>query len=317
MRSAIDDSGSRPAFRTPPAGAGAAAAGIVAAVALLPAAPALAHGAPTRPISRTAACASRGEATGAAACRAARKATGGALGSFDNLRIANVNGRDKQVVPDGKLCSGGLDAYAGLDLPRTDWPSTSVTAGDTLSVRYAGTIPHKGSFRIYLTKPGYAPEAPLTWADLTGKPIAEVTDPPLRDGAYRMNVKLPGNRSGRHVLYTVWETSSTPDTYYSCSDLVIEAAPKAAASTRTAPATTKAAPSSPAPEPPAQQSPIATPAGAEPRITTTEPPRLDPVASTANDRARLGHWIIGGALTVILATLVGALLTRRRTARRP
>ena len=35
-----------------------------------------------------------------------------------------------------------------------------------------------------------------------------------------MSGKLPPDRSGRHVLYMVWQTTSTPDTYYSCSDLV-------------------------------------------------------------------------------------------------
>ncbi|MCT9140881.1 lytic polysaccharide monooxygenase, partial [Streptomyces violarus] len=133
---------------------------------------------------------------------------------------ANVNGRDRQVVPDGKLCSGGLPAYRGLDLARADWPSTRVTPGATLTMRYVSTIPHTGTFRMYLTKPGYDPAGPLSWSDLPEKPFAEVTDPALTDGAYRLEATLPSDRTGRHVLYTVWQNSSTPDTYYSCSDVV-------------------------------------------------------------------------------------------------
>ena len=70
----------------------------MAAAALLGApGTARAHGSPTTPISRTAACADGGAETGSAACRAARKANSGS-GNFDNLRIADVGGRDRQVV---------------------------------------------------------------------------------------------------------------------------------------------------------------------------------------------------------------------------
>jgi chitin-binding protein len=183
--------------------------------------PAGAHGAPTDPVSRVVACSPEGgDRAGSAACRAAVAANGAPFTAWDNLRVANVNGRDRQVVPDGKLCSGGLPAYQGLDLARADWPSTRMAPGATLSMRYVSTIPHTGTFRMYLTKPGYDPAGPLSWSDLPEKPFAEVTDPALTDGAYRLEATLPSDRTGRHVLYTVWQNSSTPDTYYSCSDVV-------------------------------------------------------------------------------------------------
>ncbi|MGW3990510.1 lytic polysaccharide monooxygenase [Streptomyces sp. NPDC004830] len=188
------------------------------------AAPAAAHGAPTDPVSRVVACSPEGGARAATpACRAAVAANGGPFTAWDNLRVANVAGRDRAVVPDGKLCSGGLPAYRGLDLPRADWPSTRVAPGARLGLRYASTIPHAGTFRMYLTKPGFDPGRPLTWSDLPEKPFAQVTDPALTDGAYRFTATLPSDRVGRHVLYTVWQNSSTPDTYYSCSDVVFPA----------------------------------------------------------------------------------------------
>ncbi|MCX3290450.1 lytic polysaccharide monooxygenase [Streptomyces sp. NEAU-H22] len=189
--------------------------------------PARAHGAPTDPVSRVVACSPQGGArTGTAACRAAVAANGAPFTAWDNLRVANVNGRDRQVVPDGKLCSGGLPAYRGLDLARADWPATRMTPGATLTMRYVSTIPHTGTFRMYLTKPGYDPAGPLSWSDLPEKPFATVTDPALTDGAYRIRATLPSDRTGRHVLYTVWQNSSTPDTYYSCSDVVFPEAEK-------------------------------------------------------------------------------------------
>jgi chitin-binding protein len=200
--------------------------------------PAQAHGAPTAPVSRVYACSPEGgEAGRSAACRAAVAANGAPFTAWDNLRVAGVNGRDRQVIPDGRLCSGNLPAYRGLDLARRDWPATRLTPGGRLTMTYASTIAHTGTFRLYLTKPGYDPAKPLTWSDLPERPFARVTDPPLRDGAYHIGATLPKDRTGRQVLYTVWQNSRTTDTYYSCSDVVFaEEGEKGPGKTRTGPA---------------------------------------------------------------------------------
>ncbi|MGW0913673.1 lytic polysaccharide monooxygenase [Streptomyces sp. NPDC002784] len=205
----------------------ALAAAVPPLLALGAATPAAAHGAPTDPVSRVLACSPEGgSAAGSAACRAAVAANGTPFTAWDNLRIANVNGQDRRIVPDGQLCSGGLPAYRGLDLPRSDWPSTRLRPGAGLTLRYVSTIPHTGTFRLYLTRQGYDPTRPLTWSDLPERPLAEVRDPALTDGAYRIRATLPADRTGRHVLYTVWQNSSTPDTYYSCSDVEFPAKEK-------------------------------------------------------------------------------------------
>ncbi|WP_433453321.1 lytic polysaccharide monooxygenase auxiliary activity family 9 protein [Streptomyces sp. CA-142005] len=200
--------------------------------------PAQAHGAPTAPVSRVYACSPEGgEAGRSAACRAAVAANAAPFTAWDNLRVAGVNGRDRQVIPDGRLCSGNLPAYRGLDLARRDWPATRLTPGGRLTMTYASTIAHTGTFRLYLTKPGYDPAKPLTWSDLPERPFARVTDPPLRDGAYHIGATLPKDRTGRQVLYTVWQNSSTTDTYYSCSDVVFaEKGEKGPGKTKTGPA---------------------------------------------------------------------------------
>ncbi|MEU4424964.1 lytic polysaccharide monooxygenase [Actinoplanes sp. NPDC024001] len=287
--------------------AGLLAAASVPAVPL----PALAHGAPMTPISRSAACAGNGVQRAAAACKAALKATGGFLGAYDNVRLAGVNGDDRQRVPDGKLCSAGIDTYRGLDLARDDFPATEVRSGQRLSVSYRGTIPHQGSFRIYLTRPGYSPEKKLAWDDLGAQPLAEVKDPPLRDSAYRMRVKLP-ERTGRHVLYVVWETSSTPDTYYSCSDLVFPAAAKtpAARPAKTRKATpTAAAPASEAPATPG----TAAPATPEPSSAAPVLAAAEKAAGAAEDSTiTFGHFLIVGALATAALVAAGTGVARLR-----
>ncbi|WP_329108767.1 lytic polysaccharide monooxygenase [Micromonospora sp. NBC_01699] len=212
-----------------------AATVVAAALSGLAAGPALAHGAPGSPVSRSVACGPDAPTTNrSAACRAAI-AAGAVVAQWDNVRVAGVAGRDRQKIPDGRLCSGGVDAFGGLDLARADWPATRLTAGGEFTFTYRTTIPHEGTFRWYVTSTGYDPTRPLTWSDLGERPFLTATDPPRSDGAYRMRGRLPAGLSGRHVIFAIWQNSSTPDTYYSCSDVIFGGAPApAGAGTRSA-----------------------------------------------------------------------------------
>jgi chitin-binding protein len=247
---------------------------------LAPVTPASAHGAPTAPLSRAAACGTEGGATATtAACRAARAANGAAtFADWDNLRVAGVEGRDREVIPDGRLCSAGLAAFRGLDLPRPDWPTTTLTSGAAMTFTYRATIAHPGEFRFYVTRAGYDPTAPLRWADLEPAPFLRVADPPLRDGAYRMKGTLP-TRTGRQLIYTIWQNAGT-DTYYSCSDVVFRA-PAAAAGRVAAPkATPKNGPAT-GPTVPARSTPKAAPTPPPP-ATSTPPTAPDTGLATEN-----------------------------------
>jgi chitin-binding protein len=295
-----------------------AAAGFAAVCGLLPALPALAHGATTQPVSRTAACASGGEDTGTAACKAALKANGQPFGTFDNLRVPGVDGKDKQFIPDGKLCSGDLPEFKGLDLARSDWPSTRVKAGSTLNVQYRTTIPHQGSFRAYLTKQGWASGKPLTWGDLTSSPIFSADNPSIKDGSYRFGGKLPADRSGHHVLFVVWQTTSTPDTYYSCSDLTVSGTAAVVATSKPAKVTTKSAPvASHSPEPGV----VVAPADSAGPAAVAAPDQesqswLSPAADNqSQDQRALGREIVVAALIVIVGVSAGAGFVRLRAAR--
>lgn len=293
-----------------------AAAGFAAVGGLLPALPAFAHGAPVQPVSRTAACAAGGEDIGTPACKAALKANGGPFGAFDNLRVPGVDGKDKKLIADGELCSGGLSDFKGLNLPRSDWPATKLTAGSTVTIRYRTTIPHEGIFRVYLTKQGYDPSQPLGWDDLSTDPIFTATDPPVRDGAYRFSGKLPADRSGRHVLYTIWQTTSTPDTYYSCSDLILTGAKAAAAPGKSAKPAPKSTPKpSRKPEPAAVAVPSGSAGPAAEAASEQDNQSVLRPASETEDRVTLGRQIIVAALIVIVGVTSAAGFRRLRAAR--
>ncbi|MEV7016435.1 lytic polysaccharide monooxygenase [Streptomyces sp. NPDC093991] len=199
----------------------------VAAVGLAPlaltglsAAPAAAHGSMGDPVSRVSQCYAEGpESPASEACRAAVAAGGTqALYDWNGVRIGDAGGRHRELIPDGKLCSAGNEAFKGLDLARTDWPATGVSSGEH-TFKYRVTAPHKGTFTVYITKPGYDPGKPLAWDDLDlAHPVATSTDPAASGGFYTFSGTLP-ERSGQQLLYAVWQRSDSPEAFYSCSDV--------------------------------------------------------------------------------------------------
>ncbi|MFJ4781175.1 lytic polysaccharide monooxygenase [Streptomyces sp. NPDC088762] len=190
------------------------------AVAAYAAAPAVAHGSMTDPVSRVAACYAEGpESPKSAACKAAVGASGAqAFYDWNAVNIANAAGNHRALIPNGQLCSAGNDKYQGLDLARADWPASPMTAG-AHTFRYKGTAPHRGSFELYVTKDGYDPTQPLKWSDLEPAPFAKVTDPGMQNGDYVFSGTVP-NKSGRHLIYSIWQRSDSPEAFYTCSDVV-------------------------------------------------------------------------------------------------
>ncbi|GGV62869.1 chitin-binding protein [Streptomyces griseoloalbus] len=199
----------------------------VAAVGLVPlaltglsAAPASAHGSMGDPVSRVSQCFAEGpQSPKSAACRAAVAAGGTqALYDWNGVRIGDAGGRHQELIPDSKLCSANSEAFKGLDLARADWPATSVSSG-SYTFEYRVTAPHKGTFEVYITKPGYDPSQPLAWDDLDlANPVATSTDPAAAGGFYTFTGTLP-ERSGKQLLYAVWQRSDSPEAFYSCSDV--------------------------------------------------------------------------------------------------
>lgn len=186
----------------------------------LAASPASAHGSMADPVSRVSQCYAEGpESPRSAACRAAVAAGGTqALYDWNGIRIGDAGGRHRALIPDGKLCSADNEEFKGLDLPRADWPATPVSSGP-YTFRYRVTAPHKGTFTVYVTRPGYDPAKPLAWGDLDlAHPVATVTDPVAADGFYTFSGTLP-RRTGKQLLYAVWQRSDSPEAFYSCSDV--------------------------------------------------------------------------------------------------
>jgi chitin-binding protein len=189
---------------------------------------ALAHGTMQSPASRTYACYQNGLTSTNEikptnpACIAA-VAAGGTQPLYDWYGVLNSTGAGRTVgyIPDGKLCSGDNPKYAAYDVPSLDWPTSTVTPGAQFDFVYGAWVPHPGGFRLYVTKDGWDPTQPLTWAEMEDQPFLTADpEPAVSDGAYRFSGRLPANKTGRHIIYSVWFRSDSQETFYGCSDVI-------------------------------------------------------------------------------------------------
>lgn len=131
-------------------------------------------------------------------------------------------------MPDGELCSGGNPNFTGFNLPRDDWPLTHLTSGATVDFSYNAWAAHPGWFYVYVTKDGFDPTKTLTWDAMEDTPFLTVDHPPLNgtpgtvEANYSWTGQLPANKSGRNIIYMVWQRSDSAETFYSCSDVVFD-----------------------------------------------------------------------------------------------
>lgn len=303
------------------------------ALTALSAAPAAAHGSMGDPVSRVVQCYAEGpESPESAACEAAVAAGGTqALYDWNGIRIGDAAGRHRELIPDGRLCSANAEQFKGLDLARADWPATSVSDG-SYTFKYRVTAPHRGTFTVYLTKAGYDPAKPLAWDDLDLEhPVATATDPAASNGFYTFSGTLP-ERSGRHVLYAVWQRSDSPEAFYSCSDVDFggdRAPAKPAPSAPAEPAPSASAPSEEQIEAGAEKSTVENHGhgdddahtSAEPVAARDDSSANRPKAAAAGQNlaetgggARTAYVAMGGAATLALGSAVLFATARRRTA---
>ena len=143
-------------------------------------------------------------------------------------------------VPDGQLASGGRTnpnsteyprTYAGLDQVSPDWPKTTVTSGQSITVDFLATAAHSPSvWDVWMTTPAWHPTQPLTWANMQylGRPV-----PVLANGHYTFPLQIPNNRFGHHVLWIAWQRNDpVGEVFFSTSDLQIVPANGTIAMTR-------------------------------------------------------------------------------------
>jgi predicted carbohydrate-binding protein with CBM5 and CBM33 domain len=208
---------------------------LVAAIAFvgLPATPASAHGNVISPASRNYGCFTRwgdrfqdpAMATEDPLCYQAWQADPNAMWNWNGLYREQVAGNHQGAVPDGQLCSAGHTQSGRYNAMDTigDWKATTV--GNSFTVQLFDQALHGADYVwVYVSNPGFNPRTQaLKWSDLTR--VAEVGKTPASqwiavDGGVRIDLPVAlSGRTGRAVVYTIWQASHMDQSYYFCSDI--------------------------------------------------------------------------------------------------
>jgi chitin-binding protein len=204
-----------------------ATAVVAAAAALLlgTAGSASAHGNATDPPSRNYGCFARWGNNFQAPemqaqdpmCYQAWQADTNAMWNWNGLYRENVGGNHQAAIPDGQLCSAGRTQsgrYAAMDAIG-DWRAADKPRN--FSVNILDQALHGADYyKVYITRQGFDPlTQPLRWSDL--ELVAEVgRTPPTSNTTIPVNA---GSRTGRHIVYTIWQASHLDQSYYFCSDV--------------------------------------------------------------------------------------------------
>ncbi|WP_031466676.1 lytic polysaccharide monooxygenase auxiliary activity family 9 protein [Sciscionella sediminilitoris] len=136
--------------------------------------------------------------------------------------VEGPKGFPKAGPDDGKLCAANHADYSQLDDPRGGkWPATDLPSGQKTKFTWTLTAAHATTdFRYFITKDGWDPTKPLTRAALDPQPFASVDyggkQPPK---TVDHDVQLPAGKTGRHLIYAVWDIADTGNAFYSCADV--------------------------------------------------------------------------------------------------
>ncbi|MGC4746459.1 lytic polysaccharide monooxygenase auxiliary activity family 9 protein [Micromonospora sp. DT201] len=268
--------------------------------------PASAHGSVVDPASRNYSCWQRWGsdfqnprmATEDPMCWQAWQADPAAMWNWNGLFREGVAGNHQGAVPNGQLCSGGRTQsprYNALDTIGA-WKTTSVS--NNFRLRFFDQASHGADYiRVYVTRQGFdALTEPLGWDDLElagqiGNTPASQWDQDTGGVSIQIPVNASG-RTGRHIVYTVWQASHLDQSYYLCSDVTF-------GGTSTPPPTTPP-PTTPPPTtpPPTTPPPTTTP-------PTTTPPTLPPAGACTATYQVTGQWA-GGFQAEVKVTAGGS-----------
>lgn len=150
-------------------------------------------------------------------CWQAWQADPNAMWNWNGLYREGVAGNHEAAIPNGTLCSGGrtqAPRYNALDTVGA-WKAKDMPNQFTMTL--TDQAQHGADYiRIYLTRQGFnsSTEA-LGWDDLE---LVTTTPRIPPAGIYQASVNA-GSRTGRHIMYTVWQASHLDQSYYICSDV--------------------------------------------------------------------------------------------------
>lgn len=150
-------------------------------------------------------------------CWQAWQADTNAMWNWNGLYRNGSAGNFQAVIPNGQQCSGGRTEngrYNAMDAVG-NWKATDV--GSSFTLKLHDQARHGADYiLVYVTRQGFNPlTQPLTWNDLQ---LVTRTSRYAAGSDYNVPLSISG-RSGRAVIYTIWQASHMDQTYFLCSDV--------------------------------------------------------------------------------------------------
>jgi chitin-binding protein len=150
-------------------------------------------------------------------CYQAWRAEPNAMWNWNGLYRNGVGGNHQGAIPNGQLCSGGRaegGRYNAMDAVG-NWQMSNIRTNFTMRL-YDQASHGADYFRVYVTRQGFnAATQSLGWSNLE---LVRTTGRYAPAQNISFDVSAPG-RSGRHIVYTIWQASHMDQAYYICSDV--------------------------------------------------------------------------------------------------
>ncbi|MBH5316220.1 lytic polysaccharide monooxygenase [Paenibacillus sp. GSMTC-2017] len=134
---------------------------------------------------------------------------------YEPQSLEGLKGFPAAGPADGKIASAGLAAFANLDAQTaTRWNKVAMSSG-TNTLTWKFTARHATtSYRYFITKADWNPNAPLSRAQLDLTPFCTVQgngqQPPA---TLSHSCNIPA-RTGYHIILAVWDIADTPNAWY-------------------------------------------------------------------------------------------------------
>lgn len=138
-----------------------------------------------------------------------------------------------------------------------------------------------------------------------------VGSPGSTDGHYYWSGALPANKTGKHVIYSVWSRSDSRETFYGCSDVTFDGGHgevTGAGGTNPTPTPTNPSPTNPTPTTtPTTVPPTPTPT---PSQTPPSPPSTAPAGISCTATVRVDNSWSGGFQATVTVRNTGVTALR-------
>ncbi|WP_230492764.1 lytic polysaccharide monooxygenase [Martelella alba] len=143
--------------------------------------------------------------------------------AYEPQSIEGPKGFPAAGPADGHIASGGQARFAELNEQDVNrWYRVDINRGDNTFIWSLHATHATSSWRIFITRPDWNPNAPLTRAQFVLTPICSEE----KQGAVPPTIVvlpcfIPPEYTGYHVILAVWDVADTPNAFYQVIDVQI------------------------------------------------------------------------------------------------